>query len=59
MARRTLSSLAGCRAKYGCSVVQPKRICVVDDVGSRVFKLINRRFAVAVDAAMVEGTVGL
>jgi hypothetical protein len=39
-------------------VVQSKRIRVVNDVGSRAVKLVERGAAVAGDATMVEGTVG-
>ena len=44
--------------QIGVSVVQPKRIRVVDDEGSHAFELGKRFMVVVIHAAMVEGTVG-
>ena len=51
-----MCSLQGNRSAF--LVVQPKRIRVVDGIGSRAFELGEGVSAVAIDAAMVEGTVG-
>ena len=55
-ANDVLGSSQGNRPAF--RVVQPKRIRVVDDIGSRAFELGERVSAVAIDAAMIEGTVG-
>ena len=55
-ANNVLSSVLGKASSF--RVVQLKRICVVNDVGSRAVKLGERGAAVLGDATMVEGTVG-
>jgi hypothetical protein len=51
--KRCLGQCVGKASSF--RVVHSKRICVVDNVGSRAFTLGDRGFAVAADAAMVEG----
>ena len=55
-ANHVLSSVLGKASLF--RVVQPKRIRVVNNVGSCAVKLGERGALVAGDATMVEGTVG-